>query len=149
MDYICGLINTEVEQGVPLNRIVVGGFSQGAIISSLLGLGSRYAGRLAGVVGLSGSMPPGDLIEKAQELAKASGGTEEDTMRIFIAHGTRDQVIPIKAFITSVEGIENSSWGMSGGKERLKPHIYEGLGHESSGRELMDIYKFLEKVVPA
>jgi predicted esterase len=142
VDYIYGLINAEVEQGVPLNRIVVGGFSQGAVISFLQGLGSRYTGRLAGIVGLSGSMPPGDLIEKAQELAKTSGGIEEDTMRIYIAHRTRDQVIPIKAFITSVGSIENPSWGTSGGKERLEPHIYEGLGCESSGRELMDIYKF-------
>lgn len=149
MDCICGLINAEVEQGVPLNRIVVGGFSQGAVISFLLGLGSRYAGRLAGVVGLSGSMPPADVINESQGLTEGSEGVDEDAMHIFIAHGTRDQIMPIKAFITSVEGIENSSWGMSGGKERLEPHVYEGLGHETTGRELMDICKFLEKVVPA
>lgn len=45
--------------------------------------------------------------------------------------------------------MENSSWGLFAGKQRLEPHVYEGLGDESSGRELMDIYKVLEKVVPA
>ena len=39
VDYICGLIAKEVEEGkVPLDRIVVGGFSQGCAVSLLVGL---------------------------------------------------------------------------------------------------------------
>ena len=57
VEYICGLVDKEVEGGVPVERTVVGGFSQGCAISLLVGLVSRYKGKLAGVVGLSGYLP--------------------------------------------------------------------------------------------
>lgn len=99
MNYICGLIDAEVEQSVPLSRIVLGGLIQGAVISFLAELGNRYAGTLDGVIGLSGSMPPVDLIENALELAKAGEGIDENAMCIFITYGTRDRIMPIKTFI--------------------------------------------------
>jgi phospholipase/carboxylesterase len=46
------LIDREVARGVPANRIVLGGFSQGCAIT--LGAGLRYHQRLAGLAGLSG-----------------------------------------------------------------------------------------------
>lgn len=54
VEYICGLVDKEVEAGVPVERIVVGGFSQGCAMSLLVGLMNRYKGKLGGVVGLSG-----------------------------------------------------------------------------------------------
>jgi predicted esterase len=54
VEYICGLVDEEIKKGVEVERIVVGGFSQGCAISLILGLASRYAGKIGGVVGLSG-----------------------------------------------------------------------------------------------
>lgn len=49
---IQSLISTEVDAGIPSDRILVGGFSQGAVISYLTGITSER--KLAGVVALSG-----------------------------------------------------------------------------------------------
>lgn len=43
-EYMCGLVDGEVEAGLPVERIVVGGFSLGCAISPLVGLVSRYNG---------------------------------------------------------------------------------------------------------
>lgn len=41
MEYLCTLIDGEVEKGIKPERIVVGGFSQGCAISLVTGLASR------------------------------------------------------------------------------------------------------------
>lgn len=46
------LIREEVDSGIPSERIVVGGFSQGCVISLLSGLTSEL--KLAGIIGCSG-----------------------------------------------------------------------------------------------
>jgi predicted esterase len=46
------LIRDEVDNGIPANRIVVGGFSQGCVLSLLTGLTSEY--KLGGIIGCSG-----------------------------------------------------------------------------------------------
>lgn len=51
VDAVDGLVKAEIEAGIPENKIVVGGFSQGGAIAMLYGLTSGRG--LAGVVGLS------------------------------------------------------------------------------------------------
>ena len=46
------LISSELDAGIPSDRILVGGFSQGAVIAYLTGITSER--KLAGVVALSG-----------------------------------------------------------------------------------------------
>jgi len=41
VEYVCGLIDAEVEKGVKPKRIVAGGFSQGCAVSLITGLASR------------------------------------------------------------------------------------------------------------
>lgn len=55
VDYICGLIDKEVDGVVPVEKIVVGGFSQGCAISLLVGLMSRYKGSWLGWWGCLGT----------------------------------------------------------------------------------------------
>lgn len=72
--------------GVPIGRTVIGGFSQGCVMSYALGLG---AGRLApaGILGLSGFVP---TVEGWQpDLAGRQG------LPVAIAHGTYDPVIEV------------------------------------------------------
>lgn len=47
-----GLIRNETKHGIDSDRVVVGGFSQGCVISLLTGLRSEH--KLAGIVGYSG-----------------------------------------------------------------------------------------------
>lgn len=51
VDSIDGLVKAEIEAGIPENKIVVGGFSQGGAIAMLYGL--TKGRELAGMVGLS------------------------------------------------------------------------------------------------
>lgn len=80
------LLDREVARGVPANRIVLGGFSQGCAIT--LGAGLRYGQRLAGLVGLSGYLPLADTT--AAERRDANALTP-----MFLAHGRSDGVVPL------------------------------------------------------
>jgi phospholipase/carboxylesterase len=81
-----GLIAREKARGIPAERIVLAGFSQGCAMTLMTGL--RHPERLAGLVGLSGYLP---LAAKAE--AERHGANRETP--IFLAHGSSDPVIPI------------------------------------------------------
>ena len=75
------------EQGVPPERAVLGGFSQGSVMSYALGLGAGRA-RPAGIMALSGFIPE---VEGFQlDLGQAAG------LPVAIGHGTHDPVIPVE-----------------------------------------------------
>jgi predicted esterase len=50
-DYFHSLIDEEVAKGIPANRVVVGGFSQGGAMALLSGV--TYKNQLGGIFGLS------------------------------------------------------------------------------------------------
>ena len=76
------------ELPVPLERTVLGGFSQGAVMSWALGLGRGAAKRPAGIVALSGFMPEVEGLELSFD------GLEG--YPVAIGHGTHDQIIPVQ-----------------------------------------------------
>lgn len=141
VEYVCGLVDDEVARGVPLRRIVVGGFSQGCAVSLVAGLASRYQGRLGAVVGLSGYLPTGEKIAEGRK-RYAKGG--EGGMKVFLAHGTKDMLVPMRVYRDTKARVAQTV-----GEEMLETHEYEGMGHVASGPEFRDMSEFLEKVVPA
>ena len=76
----------ELLDGLP-QPLVLGGFSQGTVMSWSLGLGRGPAKRPVGIVALSGFMPRVDGLEL--DLAGLEG------FPVAIAHGTLDPVIPV------------------------------------------------------
>jgi phospholipase/carboxylesterase len=74
------------EAGVPIERTVLGGFSQGAVMSYSLGLAASRA-RPAGIVAMSGFIPHVEGFEL--DLETAAG------LPISISHGTYDPVISV------------------------------------------------------
>ena len=86
MAAVSRLIDREVARGVPAQRIVLAGFSQGCAIT--LGAGLRHAHRLAGLAGLSGYLPLSDTT--AVERHDANVLTP-----LFLAHGRNDGVVPL------------------------------------------------------
>lgn len=91
VEYLCSLIDEEVEKGINVKRIVIGGFSQGCAVSLVAGLASgRYKGQIGGVVGLSGYFPKGRKIQAGR---KEYG--KEGVIKVFLAHGTRDMLVPV------------------------------------------------------
>ena len=80
------LIDREVARGMPANRIVLAGFSQGCAIT--LGAGLRHRETLAGLAGLSGYLPL--AATTAAERHSANAATP-----LFLAHGRNDGMVPL------------------------------------------------------
>ena len=80
------LIEAEIAQGIPADKIVLAGFSQGGAI--ILQAGLRYSQRLAGIMVLSSYVPLEETL--ATEKNSANQGVP-----IFYAHGEEDDIIPI------------------------------------------------------
>jgi phospholipase/carboxylesterase len=124
------LIDREVARGVPAQRIVLGGFSQGCAIA--LGAGLRYGQRLAGLVGMSGYLP----------LASTTAGERRDANAltpIFLAHGQRDPVIAIDRASASRDVL--AALGYS-----VEWHDYP-MEHSVSAEEVADLKRFLQRVL--
>jgi phospholipase/carboxylesterase len=75
------------QTGVPLEKTVLGGFSQGAVMSWALGLGEGRH-RPAGIIALSGFMPTADGFEL--DLSDLDG------YPVAIGHGSFDPVIGVE-----------------------------------------------------
>ena len=84
--HVTALIERENERGIPTERIVLAGFSQGGAVALHTGL--RYPQRLAGILALSCYLPLADSFDTE------SHPSNRDTP-IFQAHGTMDPMVPI------------------------------------------------------
>ncbi len=91
---IAELIDQERARGIPAERIVVMGFSQGCAMALMTAL--RYPHRLAGAVGLSGYVPLAATTAAERDDANA-------TLPIFMAHGTQDPIVAVARGIASRE----------------------------------------------
>lgn len=85
MAYLDRLIERELQRGIPSQRIVLAGFSQGGNIA--LNGALRYPQRLAGALILSSYLGLKDRLA-----AEASAANR--TLPIFMAHGTADDIVP-------------------------------------------------------
>jgi phospholipase/carboxylesterase len=81
------LLAREHERGVPWDRIVLAGFSQGGAIALFTGL--RHPQRLAGVIALSTYLVVGEAFE-----AERSAANQD--VPILQAHGSLDPMVPIE-----------------------------------------------------
>ena len=119
------------DHGVPPERTVIGGFSQGAVMSYVLGLG-RGRPAPAGVLALSGFVPTVEGFELDLE-----GRTD---LAVAIGHGTEDPVI----------GVE---WGRDA-RDRLEgagvPVTYREsrMGHTIDPAYLETLRAWLASIVP-
>jgi len=117
-------------QGLPANRIVLAGFSQGGAIALLTAL--RYPERLAGVMALSTYLP------LAPTLAAERSAANRD-LPIFMAHGRYDDLIPLQRAQASREALEKLGYG-------VEWHDYP-MPHSVCAPELADIAAFLARVL--
>jgi predicted esterase len=88
-DYFHSLIDEEIAQGIPANRIVIGGFSQGGAMSLLSGV--TYKNQLGGIFGLSCYL----LLQKKIKDMIPTDNPNQHTP-IFMGHGDADQVVAHK-----------------------------------------------------
>lgn len=131
---ISALVSAEVDAGIAADRIIIGGFSQGAVIALLTGITSER--KLAGLISLSGFLGLSDKIGSMQsERAK--------DLPIFWGHGTGDQVV-------------RYAWGQQSrdrlvelGFKHVEFNSYPGMGHSLCDKESDDVETFIRKVLPA
>lgn len=143
--YIESLIDACRNKGIPSQRIVLGGFSQGCALSLLLDLTSKkYAGKLGGIVGLMGYLPlaNGRRIEDLRSHADLP--PVHGSVSIFLARGEKDQMIPKRVWNQTLEKLKS----LGAGEDDLEIHEYEGLGHSLNGPVLRDLCAFVERYVP-
>jgi predicted esterase len=143
VSYITTLVDDLLKQGVPTDRIVLGGFSQGHAMALLTGLVSKHAGKLGGLVGLSGYLPLADQIPRLREQAGLLREVSEHT-QVFLARGTGDRLVPKRYHRMCYEGLHE----LGIGKEKITVMEYEGMGHVMGAAELRDLCAWLEKAIP-
>ena len=125
------IIQAEVSAGIPPEKIVLGGFSQGGALTLHICLRSNL--KLGGAVILSGWLPlkmdyPAALTESGKAIQYWAG------------HGDSD-------------GIVRYSWGQHSA-EKLKEmglnydfHTYKGLDHGATQEEISAVSEFMEKIL--
>jgi phospholipase/carboxylesterase len=117
-------------QGLPANKIVLAGFSQGGAI--VLQTALRYPERLAGVMALSTYLPI------AATVAAERSDANRD-LPIFMAHGQYDDLIPMQRARASREHLEKLGY-------KIEWHDYP-MPHSVCAPEIADISAFLGKVL--
>ncbi|KAG9676247.1 alpha/beta-hydrolase, partial [Aureobasidium melanogenum] len=142
VEYVESLIDNLTSRGIPPNRIVLGGFSQGCALALLTELTSRYSGKLAGIVGLMGYLPLPETIQKLRTSAGLPHVVGHVPM--FLGRGTSDRLIPRSKWAEGLKKLEEL--GVDDGALEIKE--YEGLAHALSPAVLQDLSKWLERVVP-
>jgi phospholipase/carboxylesterase len=124
------LLDREVARGVPAERIVLAGFSQGCAVA--LGAGLRYGHRLAGLAGLSGYLPLAAATTAERHAANAGAP-------IFLGHGTRDAVVPYARGAGSRDALAALGY-------RPEWHEYP-MEHSVSRDEIADLERWLLTVL--
>jgi phospholipase/carboxylesterase len=83
------LVEQQVGRGVPADRVVVAGLSQGGAVAAHFAL--RYAEPLAGLMVLSAYLP---LLSTLQREVADTPQSQTRDLPVFMAHGTFDPVLP-------------------------------------------------------
>jgi phospholipase/carboxylesterase len=124
------LIAREAERGIPVNRVVLAGFSQGGAVS--LYTAPRLSEKLAGVMALSCYLPVGSTF--AAERAPANDATP-----IFMAHGQGDATLPMAMGSSSRNFLKAQGY-------TVEWHDYP-MAHAVCAAEIADIREFLLRVL--
>lgn len=126
--YLHGLINEQIKAGIPAQRIILGGFSQGGAMSLFSGL--TFTERLAGVFGLSCyQLMPG----KFAELSKETGNHKPP---VFMGHGTADPTVKFEWGKMTAEGLKKAGFDVDWNE-------YPGLPHSADPREIDALEKWV------
>ncbi len=124
------LIATEVARGVPVNRIVLAGFSQGGVIALQTSL--RQPKQLAGVMALSAYLPLAETLVNERHAASQN-------IPVFLGHGTTDNVVPLALGSTSRDRLIKLGYDVDW-------HQYP-MAHSVCAEELKDIGAWFLRVL--
>ena len=121
-ELVSSLIEEERARGIPTERIVLAGFSQGGALALHVAL--RHPERLAGLVVLSAYLVLDEQL--AAERHPANGG-----IPVFQAHGTLDPMVPLSAGELARDVLRRLGYAVDW-------RVY-AMGHEVRPDEIRDI----------
>lgn len=124
------LLAREKARGIPAQRIVVAGFSQGCAMALMTGL--RHAEPLAGIVGLSGYLPLASTT--AAERHPANQRTP-----VFMAHGQQDEMVVMSRASESRDLLQSLGYS-------VQWHDYP-MPHSVCMEEIADLARWLNQVL--
>jgi len=128
---IRSIIEDEIKTGIPSDRIVLGGFSQGGALALYTALTMEKP--LAGILALSSWLP---LHKSFPEAIKGNKDT-----KILQCHGDIDPVVNFTLGQMTADVLSSFC-------SNLEFKTYQGLGHSSSPQEMNDVKEWLKKVLP-
>jgi len=133
-DAVRGLIDDEVSKGIPMDRIVLGGFSQGGALALFTHLTmASDLPSLAGIAAFSTWLPRFDGQESLL--------SNKSQTPILQCHGLEDEIVPFRRGKETYKALKSIN-------SRVTFKEYRGMGHHSSEEEMDDLRTFLEKVIP-
>jgi len=127
------LIQREHERGVPYDRIVVAGFSQGGAIAMHTAM--RFAEKLAGLMALSTWMPLEATIDR--EVMQSPESQPRD-LPILMAHGSFDPMLPIAAGQHARDIMQKAGFD-------VQWHDYP-MAHAVCAEEIAEIRRWLQSI---
>lgn len=128
IEQVNALIEREAARGIPAERIIVAGFSQGGAVA--LSLGLRRSQPLAGLVAMSTYLPDPDNAGKHL----AAGATAQP---VFFAHGSADPVVPLGLGEQSMAALRMFGFA-------VQSHRYP-MAHQVCGEEITDLADWIEQ----
>ena len=137
-EYFRKLVQDEVDSGIPSNRVVLGGFSQGGAVALFSGLTSLV--KLAGIIGMSTYLPLTLKLESTY-IPKPAAANVNAQVPIILCHGTADPVLPFQLGCLSRDHLVRMGYPVEW-KE------YAGMPHSAVPEELDAVEEFLHKVLP-
>ncbi|XP_048850395.1 acyl-protein thioesterase 2 isoform X2 [Brienomyrus brachyistius] len=132
---IKAIIDHETKNGIPANRVMLGGFSQGGALSLYTALTCQQ--QLAGVVALSCWLPLHRTFPQA-----ASGSANRETP-ILQCHGAKDSMIPLQFGALTSEKLKTIV-----SPQNVSFRIFPDVMHGSSPEEMSAVKEFIKKQLP-
>ena len=124
------LIQNEIDNGVPAQRILLAGFSQGGVLALQVAL--CYPKCLAGILALSTFLADSEILASAKAEVNAR-------IPILMCHGQQDMVLPMAMGKSAFESLKNAGYA-------IEWHEYP-MGHEVCLEEIREISRWLQQVL--
>jgi predicted esterase len=133
-DYFNSLIKQEIEKGIPSERIMLGGFSQGGAISIFTGI--TCPDKLAGIFGLSSYLL---MHGKIKEYIPADNPNKDTP--IFMGHGDADPLVIYEWGQMTAQALKDMGW-------TVNFNTYKGLAHSAEPKEMDDLEAYIRERLP-
>jgi len=125
-DAVAKLVEQQKHKGIPPERIIIAGFSQGGAVAYELGL--SYPERFGGVLALSTYSATADTVERSEANADVP---------ISVYHGTFDPMVPESLGVRSVETLKEMGYDPS--------YQTFPMEHSVCLEEIQDIGRFIRR----